>query len=411
MRISAPNNYKFNSFCQYPRVLTNFGEKSSVESNAKTNKNNEIDRDKFVKSELQAKETSKTQDAINSKKQKVNSVIQNSVMVLGLIAFFVEPQIFSLIDARTISKALKIKKLPENIVFKEAKTLEEAIAYAKDVLKIKSVDKGFTLEALNWVNEGLTHCSNMQKGNAKMPLGLTYQFEEWTNTSKTIASITSRGEEFCYFNVEKRLFEHKELEKLVDKMLYTEKNLNYIQYAPQKWRHVSNSSECLDKKLGELVGRYYQNKPGLSVLEKRQILWGLKEASVEFNYSGIKFRIYSPNDGLKTVYHEQGHLQDMALNYEALDKEAQGCFIRWGTDEIFKPEDIDSSTLLQIFFEEKNKKIVGKVSEYAQCGIGEFIAETYAKLMCGKKLDKDVLDLYKYFNGPKIARIPKTFYS
>ena len=47
----------------------------------------------------------------------------------------------------------------------------------------------------------------------------------------------------------------------------------------------------------------------------------------------------------------------------------------------------------------------GKVSAYAQTSIGEFIAETYAKMVSGDTIPDDVLKLYKKYNGP----LPKAF--
>ena len=45
----------------------------------------------------------------------------------------------------------------------------------------------------------------------------------------------------------------------------------------------------------------------------------------------------------------------------------------------------------------------GKVSSYAQTSIGEFIAETYAKMVRGEKIPDDVMTLYNKYNGPKLG--------
>ena len=50
-----------------------------------------------------------------------------------------------------------------------------------------------------------------------------------------------------------------------------------------------------------------------------------------------------------------------------------------------------------------NKKIHStalEVSSYASTSIGEFVAETYAKMIAGKHLSDDVIALYKKYNGP-----------
>lgn len=46
-------------------------------------------------------------------------------------------------------------------------------------------------------------------------------------------------------------------------------------------------------------------------------------------------------------------------------------------------------------------KMAAKVSDYAKTSVTEFIAETFAGLMSGKKYDKDVMALYKKHKGPK----------
>lgn len=49
------------------------------------------------------------------------------------------------------------------------------------------------------------------------------------------------------------------------------------------------------------------------------------------------------------------------------------------------------------------QQAAGKVSEYAQTSIGEFIAETYAKMVRGDKITDDVMKLYEKYNGPKLG--------
>ena len=62
-------------------------------------------------------------------------------------------------------KVGKATQLAEQIDFKPAQTIEEAIQFGKDNLKIKKY-KGFTendLEVLNFINEGFTNVSNKLK--------------------------------------------------------------------------------------------------------------------------------------------------------------------------------------------------------------------------------------------------------
>ena len=53
------------------------------------------------------------------------------------------------------NEKMQLVNLAEKIDFKEAKTVEEGIKFAKDVLKIGEVDSNFTLDAINYANRGL----------------------------------------------------------------------------------------------------------------------------------------------------------------------------------------------------------------------------------------------------------------
>ena len=74
-------------------------------------------------------------------------------------------------------KVGKATQLAEHIDFKPAQTIEEAIQFGKDNLKIKKY-KGFTendLEVLNFINEGFTNVSNKLKGTIRLPKTIKYK--------------------------------------------------------------------------------------------------------------------------------------------------------------------------------------------------------------------------------------------
>lgn len=93
-----------------------------------------------------------------------------------------------------------------------------------------------------------------------------------------------------------------------------------------------------------------------------------------------------------TIYHEMGHLQDMKPRCLTTDK----C----GYD-ISKY----SQELKDWVNNEDNIRIANNVSEYASHGPGEFIAETFAKLVEGRKVSQEVKDLYKKLGGPEIPNM------
>ena len=84
------------------------------------------------------------------------------------------------------------------------------------------------------------------------------------------------------------------------------------------------------------------------------------------------------------LVHEYGHvLHKEQIGYIEADGYRTGKF---GTGEIAK----------------QRKAIAGKVSEYAQTNPMEFVAETFAGHIAGKKFDKDVYDMYKIYKGPEL---------
>ena len=86
---------------------------------------------------------------------------------------------------------------------------------------------------------------------------------------------------------------------------------------------------------------------------------------------------------------------------------------RWGglTYKGFKEFfDKDPKTFKKVFPDlyefltnQEHQQTAGKISEYAQTSIGEFIAETYAKMVRGDKIPNDVMKLYEKYNGPKLG--------
>ena len=122
----------------------------------------------------------------------------------------------------------------------------------------------------------------------------------------------------------------------------------------------------------------------------------------------------------QTIYHEMGHLQDYAKNLKKLDlkdvyfwqKSSLGSELdnRWrgitykGFGELFKnnPEKLKKlyPDMYEHLMNEEIQKTAGKVSNYAQTSIGEFVAEVYAGIISGIKYSDDVMALYKKYNGP-----------
>ncbi|MBR5506801.1 MAG: hypothetical protein IKV88_02005, partial [Clostridia bacterium] len=93
-----------------------------------------------------------------------------------------------------------------------------------------------------------------------------------------------------------------------------------------------------------------------------------------------------------TIYHEMGHLQDMQPRCDAIHK------YNYEYDKY--PNELKDWVDNQEYMQTANR-----VSGYAAHGPGEFIAETFADLIEGKNVKKEVLDLYKKLKGPMLPEM------
>jgi len=395
--------------------------------------------------------------------------------------------------SKIYKEKLITKTFKEKLDFKEAKSIEEAIKYAKETLGIKEVDKDFSLEALNTVNKGVTDVVNKSIGQEVfLPTKYTYTNKalngeiEATYTAFTSKDINSKC--FGQIGINKNYFDDSYLTKQLKELFHLDSKA-----AEKTTKEVAEKSpyrfHCkADKQYHELVAKFKKDPNSLSIKEKRILLfankknrqWAIasqigdrvkvleeleqqtgknlydkevfKKLTFEEQLEKLK-TILKDNelqyeisihlsDGTETIYHELGHLQDYAKNLKELDcakwkpldlkkiwhdaenKVQNGVKAtdRYGIDEIrnhwggseykgykelLKKDPKKFKKLYPDLYEHLTNqdihKTAGKISAYAQTGIGEFIAETYAKMICGEKLPDDVITLYKKYNGPIIA--------
>ena len=149
----------------------------------------------------------------NKKLAKKDKLKKSVIGFGGITATFIGAVL--ILMSREKSKLTKLYKeklilsnLPEKLEFKEAKTIEDAIKFAKEVLGIKEIDKDFSLEALNTANKGIVDVSNAHKGKLFIPKCLRYE-ELGNEESNTLAYVIRdvNSKEFgdivinkCYFN-------------------------------------------------------------------------------------------------------------------------------------------------------------------------------------------------------------------
>ncbi len=398
--------------------------------------------------------------------------------------------------AKLYENKLIISNLPEKLEFKEAKTIEEGIKFAKEILGIKEVDKNFTLEAINTANRGLVDVSNANKGKLFIPTKLGFQAPKSKDDdylAYVIKDINSPN--FGNMVINKNYFDEKILDKEIKDFLYTEKGKRYFTLN-EKTGDIATVLivGCVrpfpSKDLMMLVEEFYKDSSKLSIYDKQKLFYSLqygtdnalgvlrsplehiknlawakrhlfngtvnidevsklsneKQAEILKNMvqkledSGsfweFKYNIELPET---TIYHEMGHLQDFARNLKELDvkqwyinlkqiwkdswhKTKTGEDLsrvhveevdnRWGaiSKEYYKklldekPKEFKKfyPDLYEFITNQKTQQSAGKVSSYAQSGIGEFIAETYKDMIAGKNLPDDVIQLYRKYKGPEL---------
>ncbi len=393
------------------------------------------------------------------------------------------------------NEKMQLVNLAEKIDFKEAKTVEEGIKFAKDVLKIGEVDSNFTLDAINYANRGLVDVSNANKGKLFVPKKMHFVDAKDEYSACVIQTIEAPNFGELYIN--SRNFDNKNLDEWLKASLglnkkeivettkkTTDTNKKQIPYRVQldnhtkdllnRYRKDTNSLTVTEKRdlkqtifnADVILEAYLQRAPFTTLNTSKDILTkaGIKVDVEEFKklstekqaekLQELLSNLYEKTGGKltipvpfvtarKTIYHEMGHLQDFAKNLKELDlkhwkfswseawKEAdknvkEGHLFksnhsaeiehvdnRWGGltysgyKELFEKDPAKFKKhypdLYEFLTNQEYQQTAGKVSEYAQTSIGEFIADVYAKMVRGDKIPDDVMKLYEKYNGPKLG--------
>ena len=357
--------------------------------------------------------------------------IAGGIGVGALIAFYIAK-----------GKFTEAKKLAENIDFKPAQTIEEAIEFGKKHLGIRSYT-GFEakdIEVINWVNEGLVNTSNKMKGSLRMPKDIVYTDQLGENTLAGV--VTEKGKYEGWFGVNKKIFDNidKSIEKSIDNL---EDVIKFVKKDNGKWAFIKHpiiaeddaqefakqfvkykegsftfkqkldfyaSLDVLHNRINsynevpfntikqllkqENVKKFCEDNNILTDLEKIKLLSKEEQHKIiqSMINNGVELKIGCDIKSLSafdTIYHEMGHIQDMTPRCLTTDK--------------YKFDYSKYSDELKAWVDnQENMQIANRVSEYASHGPGEFIAETFARMIQGNKLPDEVLALYKKLKGPAV---------
>lgn len=299
---------------------------------------------------------------------------------------------------KIFDKHLVLDILPENIIFKEAESVEEGVRFAKEVLKIPQVDDKFSLEAINFVNKSIVDVSNTNKGKLFLPKSLVYDaLDDFTYAA---VNRTVDSGNFAQLAINSKYFDESFLSDKIMKCLKIDGQDLFI--LDREGKSIVLKDLLPTEEFVSLSKRFFSEQP-LTTQEKRKLCYSLDSALSKIRSNPkVEIGLIEPKS---TVYHEMGHLQDFLLNL----KETQDYDNRYITKTLFEnmysfiPDELRKSvspTNYEFFYDESVRNIVGQVSNYSKVSIGEFVAEVYSGLISGKKFSPEVMTLYKKYNGP-----------
>lgn len=339
----------------------------------------------------------------------------------------------------------EVVQLAPHIEFQPAKTFEDALKFGKENLGIKSY-KGFEakdLDILNWLNEGLVNTSNKMKGKLKSPRTIWNVDGEilGNNCAAMISNQEGKSAKYNgYFVVNKDVY--GKIDTTIKEGL---KNIEgYIKMGKDgngKLHAARGLSDCKDlmKKIykyqkGEMTKfndkvdlyedmrnfteeynrlykfpdarfkKFLKDKEAVEILKKNNLetdinvinkMTAQEKTDLMIDYVkalGPKLHIVHDKNSnpFSAIYHEMGHLQDEVNRCQALGK-FEG-----------KPESEYPKELREWLNDTDAINTASKISDYATTGPAEFIAETFARMVQGKEIPKEVTRLYEKMGGPCI---------
>lgn len=288
--------------------------------------------------------------------------------------------------------AKQAQQLAEHIEFKPAKTVEEAKKFAKDNLDVIYYDEMGKFEdvgMVNFINEWMVKNHNNPKfGKNSYPRIVYNDDSQGALMSMTSNSIVVDGIDYGYglgINLNKfKEFEPQALKK---------RNFNFGNIIK---KGVDGKYYITDAKLEHNYTKRLVknlNADSLSFEDRMQLMLDLlayqerKVVDGVMNVRDIKVHNY--------INHEQGHLlhSKICSNYHKMSK-----------PEEFAKRGEEISEITKEFLNSKEiQATAGNVSNYAKASPLEFVAETFAGLLDGKKYSDDVMALYKKYGGPVLT--------
>lgn len=326
---------------------------------------------------------------------------------------------------------------PEQIEFTKAKTMSEAITYARTKLGIKNFNLQGDLELANWVNEGLTQIYNKYKGKAPMPANVI------KDTSKNIVGDAYYNKERDTLAISpdnKKLLLQRLLSKIDNTPADDKKTLAnwYKKAVKNDFSQVSFIDPKFQRQVAQHIQAFKRNPRAFDVTESRQLyheINALLEPNkilrqnpmklIEELYNNPKYKKYLNSGEFKSL--EQISKLDKNAQHEEfyniIDKlKAKGVkayidpqksvtnnkfhviYHEYGHFRHFRTTSFSALKQRNAEFKSNTfkQRIASEVSSYAKTEPMEFVAEVYAGLLNGAKYSPEVMALYRSYNGPVV---------
>lgn len=348
-----------------------------------------------------------------------------------------------------------VVKLAEHIDFVPAKTIQEAIEFAKTKLGVKNYDDSMSLDVMNWVNEGLTNINNVRKCKAKLFDTIRYDCNSCylcyvdnnieepklgailnisKKHTKKMGKDINLSIDFCIDNNILYRDENKKIllkpfyncgkisdhfiEKLnkfndnpssfslIDRVELNEyfnsiwnKRVNFFESPYLNLKQILKNESIQETLLAHSKLPDLKQIERLPALQQKNVLEDIINNYIDLDH-GIHLD-YPAVNTLEIIYHENGHLEhhlkigkDKFLSMGKLDE----CMYNLG-----KISDITFDFILN----DEKQQIAKSISNYASESPLEFVAEVYKKLinkvLGGKEqIPDDVMKLYNEYGGPTI---------
>ena len=351
------------------------------------------------------------------------------------------PSLWVLIAKNRYSKSLK---LAEHIDFQPAKTVEEAVKFGRKALGIKDyvAFSKSDVEIINYINEGIVNTSNSLKGKIRLPKIISYM----DCGDKYLAAVTRQGFFKGVFMLNKTVF--GDMDKAIQKTFTELEKENIFTFIGEKNGDFQYSyAKLIDREfINSLIKQVSEYKKGkITTLKDKISLYNsldsvmnavnslaftpvkylkqilnvpetqkfCKEHNISLDMNKIKslpikeqFNILKnlplelkqhivitgdiqDNSPFRTIYHELGHLQDMKPR----------CLTIADFDHDYNKY---PKELKEWVDNEKDLQAAYSVSTYAGYGPGEFVAETFARIISGVKVSDEAKALYKKLGGPTV---------